>query len=316
MGDIADLHFAPTVANRANLEREDIKEGVFITGNTVIDALKTTVVKVFHFSTDLLNHLDYGEKVILVTCHRRENYGEPMAHIMTALRPCGGLLRCGLVYPVHPPVVREAAAKYLSGHPRIHLIDPLDVQEMHNLMAKSLSGNDRLRRTQEEARTEPSPCWCCGGRPSGRSHHRRHGQAGRHRGGDGHQMAAELCATRVRMRPWHAVNPMEMGLPAAALWTPSNGNLACADRPEEFQAQEMPTGRGPAVPAPVGDNREEKGSMEGKSRNILVIPHHTGFICGWRCSPASAWICSRRPRRPSPSPASGGEPARRRNTGR
>lgn len=154
VGDIADLHFAPTVANRANLEREDIKEGVFITGNTVIDALKTTVVKDFHFGTDLLNHLDYaGKKVILVTCHRRENYGEPMAHIMTALRRLAeDFSDVELVYPVHlSPVVREAAAKYLSGHPRIHLIDPLDVQEMHNLMARAYLVMTDSGGLQEEA---------------------------------------------------------------------------------------------------------------------------------------------------------------------
>ena len=154
VGDIADLHFAPTVANRANLEREDIKEGVFITGNTVIDALKTTVVKDFHFSTDLLNHLGYaGKKVILVTCHRRENYGEPMAHIMTALRRLAeDFSDVELVYPVHlSPVVREAAAKYLSGHPRIHLIDPLDVQEMHNLMARAYLVMTDSGGLQEEA---------------------------------------------------------------------------------------------------------------------------------------------------------------------
>ncbi|MCI6255780.1 MAG: UDP-N-acetylglucosamine 2-epimerase (non-hydrolyzing) [Clostridiales bacterium] len=139
VGDIADLHFAPTAANRNNLEREDIRQGVFITGNTVIDALRTTVREDYRFSTGLLNHLDYeGKKVILVTCHRRENYGEPMAHIMTALRRIADdFPDTELVYPVHlSPVVREAAEKYLSGHPRIHLIDPLDVEEMHNLMAR------------------------------------------------------------------------------------------------------------------------------------------------------------------------------------
>ena len=139
VGDIADLHFAPTAANRNNLEREDIRQGVFVTGNTVIDALRTTVREDYRFSTGLLNHLDYeGKKVVLVTCHRRENYGEPMAHIMTALRRIADdFPDTELVYPVHlSPVVREAAEKYLSGHPRIHLIDPLDVEEMHNLMAR------------------------------------------------------------------------------------------------------------------------------------------------------------------------------------
>ena len=140
VGDIADLHFCPTARNRENLAREDIREGVFITGNTVIDALKTTVVKDYHFSTELLNHLDYAaRKILLVTCHRRENYGAPMAHIMTALRRIvQAFPDVELVYPVHlSPVVREAAGQYLSGHDRIHLIDPLDVEEMHNLMARA-----------------------------------------------------------------------------------------------------------------------------------------------------------------------------------
>ncbi len=154
VGDIADLHFCPTRSNVANLAREDITDGVFITGNTVIDALKTTVVKDYHFSTELLNQLDYEhKKLILVTCHRRENYGQPMANIMTALRRVAESFEdVELVYPVHlSPVVREAAAKYLSGHPRIHLIDPLDVEEMHNLMARSYLVMTDSGGLQEEA---------------------------------------------------------------------------------------------------------------------------------------------------------------------
>ena len=136
---IADLHFCPTPSNRDNLAREGIEQGVFLTGNTVIDALQTTVVKDFHFSEGVLNDLDYvNRKVILVTCHRRENYGTPMAHIMTALRRVADAFPAvELVYPVHlSPVVQEAAHQYLDGHPRIHLIAPLAVDEMHNLMAR------------------------------------------------------------------------------------------------------------------------------------------------------------------------------------
>lgn len=154
VGDIADLHFCPTARNRENLAREDIREGVFITGNTVIDALKTTVVKDYHFSTELLNHLDYAaRKILLVTCHRRENYGAPMAHIMTALRRIvQAFPDVELVYPVHlSPVVREAADQYLSGHDRIHLIDPLDVEEMHNLMARAYLVLTDSGGLQEEA---------------------------------------------------------------------------------------------------------------------------------------------------------------------
>lgn len=139
VGTIADLHFCPTVSNRNNLAQENITNGVFLTGNTVIDALQTTVVKDFHFSDSNLNFLDYvNQKVILVTCHRRENYGQPMTNIMTALRRVADTFpETELVYPVHlSPVVQEAAHKYLDNHPRIHLIAPLSVDEMHNLMAR------------------------------------------------------------------------------------------------------------------------------------------------------------------------------------
>ena len=139
VGDLCDLHFSPTAANRDNLCREGITKGVFLTGNTVIDAMSTTVRPNFCFPTRILNDLDYeGKTVIAVTCHRRENYGEPMKNIMTALRRLVETYpQAELVYPVHlSPVVREAAGKYLAGHERIHLIDPIDVEEMHNLMAR------------------------------------------------------------------------------------------------------------------------------------------------------------------------------------
>ena len=151
---IADLHFCPTPSNRDNLAREGIEQGVFLTGNTVIDALQTTVVKDFHFSEGVLNDLDYvNRKVILVTCHRRENYGTPMAHIMTALRRVADAFPdVELVYPVHlSPVVQEAAHQYLDGHPRIHLIAPLAVDEMHNLMARCYLVMTDSGGLQEEA---------------------------------------------------------------------------------------------------------------------------------------------------------------------
>ena len=139
VGSIADLHFCPTVANRDNLAREDITKGVFLTGNTVIDALRTTVLKDFTFGEPILNKLDFvNHRVILVTCHRRENYGTPMVNIMTALRRIADTFPdTELVYPVHlSPVVQETAHKYLDNHPRIHLIAPLAVDEMLNLMAR------------------------------------------------------------------------------------------------------------------------------------------------------------------------------------
>ena len=154
VGAIADLHFCPTVTNRENLARENIKTGVFLTGNTVIDALQTTVKPDYTFQEDILNRLDYqNRRVILVTCHRRENYGQPMTNIMTALRRIADAFPdTELVYPVHlSPVVQEAAHKYLDGHPRIHLIAPLAVDEMHNLMARCLLVMTDSGGLQEEA---------------------------------------------------------------------------------------------------------------------------------------------------------------------
>ena len=154
VGDIADLHFCPTPTNRDNLARENITKNVFLTGNTVIDALQTTVVKDFTFAEDILNQLDYqGKKIILVTCHRRENYGQPMENIMTALRDIALQNEdCELVYPVHlSPVVRENAQKFLAGTPRVHLIDPLSADEMHNLMARCYMVMTDSGGLQEEA---------------------------------------------------------------------------------------------------------------------------------------------------------------------
>ncbi len=139
VGDIADLHFSPTRANAENLRREGIRGEIFITGNTAIDAMGYTVKKDRPFQTALLNQLDFAHRrVVVVTCHRRENYGKPMEEIMTAI---GEMARTHpdveVVYPVHlSPVVRECAQKYLAGKERIHLIDPVDVEEMHNLLAQ------------------------------------------------------------------------------------------------------------------------------------------------------------------------------------
>ncbi|RHR08853.1 UDP-N-acetylglucosamine 2-epimerase (non-hydrolyzing) [Pseudoflavonifractor sp. AF19-9AC] len=154
VGAIADLHFCPTTANRDNLARENITKGVFLTGNTVIDALQTTVVKEFTFAEDVLNQLDYEkQKVILVTCHRRENYGQPMEDIMSALAHIARTHpEAELVYPVHlSPVVQECAHRHLDGIANVHLIPPLNVEEMHNLMARCYMVMTDSGGLQEEA---------------------------------------------------------------------------------------------------------------------------------------------------------------------
>ena len=136
---IADLYFCPTENNRQNLLREGVTEGLFVTGNTVIDALQTTVRKDYVLAADSLNRLPWdSKKIVLVTCHRRENYGQPMEDIMTALADIARTHRdVELVYPVHlSPVVQECARRNLVGIENVHLIDPLAADEMHNLMAR------------------------------------------------------------------------------------------------------------------------------------------------------------------------------------
>ena len=154
VGDIAELHFSPTKANADNLRREAIGGKIFITGNTAIDAMGYTVQPDYQFSTEILNQLDFeNRRVVVVTCHRRENYGEPMEQIMKAIAEVVWLHPdVDVVYPVHlSPVVRECAAKYLGGKERIYLIDPLDVEEMHNLIARCYMVMTDSGGLQEEA---------------------------------------------------------------------------------------------------------------------------------------------------------------------
>ena len=154
VGDIADLHFSPTRANAENLRREAVMGEIFITGNTAIDAMQYTVRRDYTFTTELLNHLDFAHRrVIAVTCHRRENYGKPMQDIMHAiLEVVERHPDVEVVYPVHlSPVVRECAFPILGGHDRIHLIDPIDVEEMHNLVARCAFVMTDSGGLQEEA---------------------------------------------------------------------------------------------------------------------------------------------------------------------
>ena len=154
VSDMADLHFSPTKANAENLRREDVKGQIFITGNTAIDAMKTTVRDDFVFSTQCLNELDFQSKrVIVVTCHRRENYGQPMVNIMHAI---AALVESHpdveVVYPVHlSPAVRECVFGILGNVDRVHLIDPVNVEEMHNLMARCYMVMTDSGGLQEEA---------------------------------------------------------------------------------------------------------------------------------------------------------------------
>ena len=140
-GVLTDLHFAPTATARQNLLKENVDSGsVFVTGNTVIDALLATVKREFRFADELLTSLDFvGRRVILVTTHRRENLGEPMRHVYQALkRIVTEFSDVEVVFPVHRnPKVREVVESVLGHLPRVHLTDPLDYEPFVNLMARS-----------------------------------------------------------------------------------------------------------------------------------------------------------------------------------
>ncbi|TDT62386.1 UDP-N-acetylglucosamine 2-epimerase (non-hydrolysing) [Fonticella tunisiensis] len=140
-GAMADMHFAPTATSKENLLREGIREeDIFVTGNTVIDAMATTVDKEYFFETEDLRNIDFkNRKVIMITAHRRENWGKPLENICTALkRIAEDFEDVEVVYLVHlNPVVKETAYSILGGTDRVHLLPPLDTKETHNLMDRS-----------------------------------------------------------------------------------------------------------------------------------------------------------------------------------
>ncbi|MGB9661843.1 MAG: non-hydrolyzing UDP-N-acetylglucosamine 2-epimerase [Moorellaceae bacterium] len=138
-GALADLHFAPTAQARENLLREAVPpDSIYVTGNTVIDALKATVKEDYVFTDAALAALDFRKRLLLVTAHRRENWGEPLEEIFTALREIKGYYQdVEIVFPVHKnPRVRQTAERILQGCPGIHLIEPLDYEPFANLLAR------------------------------------------------------------------------------------------------------------------------------------------------------------------------------------
>lgn len=137
VGIIAKYHFAPTELAKRNLLREGKEEkSIFVTGNTGIDALKTTVIENYHHE-----QLEWakGSRLIILTAHRRENLGESMHHMFRAIRRIvDETPDIKVLYPIHMnPLVRETAALYLGGCERIRIIDPLDVLDFHNFLARS-----------------------------------------------------------------------------------------------------------------------------------------------------------------------------------
>ena len=139
-GSIADMHFAPTGTSKANLLKENVNPAnILVTGNTVIDALQTTVHSDYHFADEDFNKVfATGHKLILMTTHRRENLGEPMRHVYRALK---SVLETHpeveAIFPVHKnPKVREIVNQELGHLSRVHLIEPMDYEPFANLMAK------------------------------------------------------------------------------------------------------------------------------------------------------------------------------------
>lgn len=154
-GVIADMHFAPTERNRQNLLRENTNDNdIFITGNTVIDALKTTVRDNYEFKDETLKAMPWDTKrVIVMTAHRRENLGEPLKNICIAVREIVEEFEdIEVVYPIHMnPAVREVAYEILGDLDRVKIIEPVNADELHNAIKKGFMVMTDSGGLQEEA---------------------------------------------------------------------------------------------------------------------------------------------------------------------
>lgn len=153
-GNLSDLHFAPTQSSKENLLNEGVSEDIiYITGNTVIDAMEHTVEENYEFENEELKKIDFNKKVIMVTAHRRENWGEGINNICDSLKQI--VLNnedVELVYLVHlNPIVKDVVFEKLGKLDRVHLLPPLDTKETHNLMNKSYLVMTDSGGLQEEA---------------------------------------------------------------------------------------------------------------------------------------------------------------------
>lgn len=153
--NISDIMFAPTKLNAENLRKENHIKNVYITGNTIIDALYSMVTDNYSFENEQLRQMTFTDetRTVLLTCHRRENLGEPMRNIFHAvLKMTEEYPDVQVIYPVHRnPAVMEPAEEILGNHPRIHLIDPIGVRDMHNLFSKCYMVMTDSGGLQEEA---------------------------------------------------------------------------------------------------------------------------------------------------------------------
>ncbi len=153
-GRLADLHFAPTERNRENLRREGVTENVHVVGNTVIDALRQMVRPDYTFKSEELRALDFSRhRWIVMTAHRRENLGEPLENLCRAARRIvEAHPDIELVYPVHMnPAIRRTVREILGGVARVHLVEPVEVEDMHNLLLRAYLVMTDSGGLQEEA---------------------------------------------------------------------------------------------------------------------------------------------------------------------
>ena len=154
-GAIGTYHFAPTSTSESNLLKENINPShLYVTGNTVIDALQTTVQTDYTFKEELLNQIDYiNNKVILVTTHRRENLGDPMRNVYEAIRDIINEQEdVEVIFPMHRnPKVRNIVQDVLGHMDRVHLIEPLEYEPFANLMARTYLIMTDSGGIQEEA---------------------------------------------------------------------------------------------------------------------------------------------------------------------
>lgn len=154
IGKIAELHFAPTEGNLKNLYEENIRDNIFVTGNTVIDSFKTTVDKKYEFKNPILKGLEINKSnCILVTAHRRENLGEPLKRICVAIKELAHRYRQMIfIYPMHlNPSIREIVKSELDDISNVYLLEPLDVADMHNVISRSFLVLTDSGGLQEEA---------------------------------------------------------------------------------------------------------------------------------------------------------------------
>jgi len=157
---ISDFHFAPTIQNKQNLSTEGTPEkSIFVTGNTCLDAIKLMVKPNYSFHNESLKNIDFNKKIILLTAHRRENWGAPLENICEAAKYLAKTNKdVEIIYPVHlNPKVQNVAYNILNNIPNVHLIEPLEVDDLHNLIARAYFVMTDSGGLQEEAPSLDKP---------------------------------------------------------------------------------------------------------------------------------------------------------------